>query len=195
VACICIAGPAARRKISGPIWSSGSIFSANPARATNPGIPQTTLVASSCTITRAPAATNSSQLLKPSCPMPVRMTARVLAPYICAQPSGIKHPLRDGKSFPVVPGVHEDEPHRSRRLPPCDNRREQSIHPGTRGSPARHSRTGKELFADNLEANREVKIGGICCAITTGTGKLAGSAGSTLANASGPPVETPMATT
>src|SRR5256886_16901414 len=67
--------------------------------------------------------------------------------------------------------------------------------PGKRGSPARHSRTGKELFADNLEANREVKIGGICCAITTGTGKFAGSAGSTLAKASGPPVETPMATT
>src|SRR5437773_8105763 len=49
------------------------------------------------------------------------------------------------------------------------------MHPGTRGSPARHSRTGKELFADNLEANSEVKIGGICCAITTGTGKFARS--------------------
>ena len=37
----------ARRMISAPIRSSGRIFSARPARATKPGMPQTTLLASS----------------------------------------------------------------------------------------------------------------------------------------------------
>ena len=37
-------------------------------------------------------------------------------------------------------------------------------------------------------------MGGMCCAMTTGKGKFAGKEGKSLASASGPPVETPMAT-
>ena len=36
-------------------------------------------------------------------------------------------------------------------------------------------------------------MAGMCCAMTTGKGKFAGKAGKSLASASGPPVETPMA--
>src|SRR6202034_1805854 len=43
-------------------------------------------------------------------------------------------------------------------------------------------------------ANSVVKMGGICWAITKGTGKFAGKEGSSLARASGPPVDTPIAT-
>src|SRR5579863_4526680 len=39
-----------------------------------------------------------------------------------------------------------------------------------------------------------VKIGGMCCTTTIGTGKSLGIFGRTAANALGPPVEVPMAT-
>jgi ribosomal protein S11 len=40
-----------------------------------------------------------------------------------------------------------------------------------------------------------VNSSGMCCTISTGSGKLAGSAGSRISRAAGPPVETPMAST
>src|ERR1700722_1327013 len=43
-------------------------------------------------------------------------------------------------------------------------------------------------------ARSEVKTAGMCCAMTTGKGKFAGNEGKSLANASGPPVETPTVT-
>ena len=67
--------------------------------------------------------------------------------------------------------------------------------PGVSGSPETHSRTGKADFAVRRAASSDVKIGGICCAINTGTGKFAGKEGRSRASASGPPVETPIATT
>src|SRR5579864_1976557 len=67
--------------------------------------------------------------------------------------------------------------------------------PGQSGSPETHSRTGNADLAVRRAANREVKIGGICCAITIGTEKFGGTEGKSRASASGPPVETPIATT
>src|ERR1043165_1075854 len=43
--------PPNSRTIFGPIWSSGSTAEQTPACAAAPGMPQTTLVASSCAIT------------------------------------------------------------------------------------------------------------------------------------------------
>ena len=51
-----------------------------PADATAPGMPQTTLVASSCAMTVLPALTSSRAPFKPSCPIPVSMTNRVRLP-------------------------------------------------------------------------------------------------------------------
>src|SRR6202140_3659743 len=66
--------------------------------------------------------------------------------------------------------------------------------PAVRFPPDLHSRTGREHLAESRAASRDVKIGGMCWAITTGTGKFAGREGSNRARASGPPVETPMVT-
>ena len=69
------------------------------------------------------------------------------------------------------------------------------MQPGFRGSPATHSRTGKGDFALSRAASILVNTAGMCCAIRTGTERLAGRFGNTRAKASGPPVETPIATT
>src|SRR5438045_3564900 len=66
--------------------------------------------------------------------------------------------------------------------------------PAARRSPETHSRTGTADFAERRVASIAVKIGGMCCAITTGAFRFEGSSGNTLANASGPPVDDPMAT-
>src|SRR5262245_7082173 len=50
-----------RRTISGPTRLSGNTRSASPARATEPGMPQTTDVASSCVRICAPASRTASQ--------------------------------------------------------------------------------------------------------------------------------------
>src|SRR5579859_2191215 len=70
-----------------------------------------------------------------------------------------------------------------------------TTHPGISGSPETHSRTGNDDLAESRAASSEVKIGGMCCAINTGNGKFAGNEGKSRASASGPPVETPIATT
>ena len=49
--------------------------------------------------------------------------------------------------------------------------------------------------ADSRSASSRVNIGGMCCTITMGTGKSAGSRAKISAKAFGPPVEVPMATT
>src|ERR1700688_4623318 len=52
-------------------------------------------------------------------------------------------------------------------------------------------------MADRLasrSASNLVKMGGICCTTTMGTGKSLGSSGRTSAKAFGPPVEVPIAT-
>jgi hypothetical protein len=67
-------------------------------------------------------------------------------------------------------------------------------HPGCSGSPDEHSRTGIADFAARRVASIDVKIAGMCCAISSGTGNCAGNEGSTRARASGPPVETPITT-
>jgi hypothetical protein len=53
---------------------------AEPARATAPGIPQTTDVASSCTITSAPARASAAAPSAPSRPMPLRTIPTPFAP-------------------------------------------------------------------------------------------------------------------
>src|ERR1700732_1760759 len=68
------------------------------------------------------------------------------------------------------------------------------MYPGASSSPDLASRTSIEHLLARRSANREVKSGGICCAITIGTGNPAGKGGKNRASASGPPVETPMAT-
>src|SRR5262249_6130796 len=73
-----------RRTISSPIRESGSTRSASPARATWPGMPQTTDVASSWTRICPPAARIASQPRRPSCPMPVRITVSEFGPTALA---------------------------------------------------------------------------------------------------------------
>src|SRR5262249_55426310 len=68
----------------GAMRSSGSTAAQRPARATAPGIPQTTLLASSCATTLPPARTIAAAPSAPSVPMPVRTSARAAAPQTCA---------------------------------------------------------------------------------------------------------------
>src|SRR5439155_421553 len=72
--------PRKARTTLGPIWSSGSTAEHTPASTAEPGMPQITLVASSCAITLPPPVTMSAAPLVPSEPIPVRMSARFQAP-------------------------------------------------------------------------------------------------------------------
>src|SRR5262249_30677721 len=63
------------------ICDTGRMALQIPAVAAAPGMPQTTLVASSCATTVPPAFTTISPPLAPSEPMPVRMTHSTPAPY------------------------------------------------------------------------------------------------------------------
>src|SRR4051812_9828890 len=76
--------PQNRRVIFPAIRSSGRMAAQCPACATEPGIPQTTLVASSCASTLPPAATISPAPSVPSEPIPVRITARFHPPQTLA---------------------------------------------------------------------------------------------------------------
>src|SRR5262245_15015880 len=76
--------PEKRRMTIGAMRSSGSTSEHKPAWVTDPGMPQTTLVASSCAITALPAAVSTAAPLVPSQPMPVRTTARHLPPHTSA---------------------------------------------------------------------------------------------------------------
>src|SRR3546814_406674 len=67
--------PPAIRASRGPISDIPTISLQIPARATAPGMPQTTLVASSWAITRPPASTTARQPASPSWPIPVRISA------------------------------------------------------------------------------------------------------------------------
>src|SRR5581483_7870699 len=69
--------PENRRTILVAIWFKGRMAEQMPALAAAPGMPHTTLVASSCAITLPPAATISLPPRVPSDPMPVRITARM----------------------------------------------------------------------------------------------------------------------
>src|SRR5207237_351795 len=64
--------------------SSGSTAEHTPAFAAAPGMPHTTLEASSCAMTLPPAATTSCAPCVPSEPMPVRIKARRATPQACA---------------------------------------------------------------------------------------------------------------
>src|SRR5262249_54158182 len=65
---------ATRLAIPRPSSGRGTIPSASPARTMNPGIPHTTLDASSCTITRPPACESRCAPRRPSLPIPVITT-------------------------------------------------------------------------------------------------------------------------
>ncbi len=67
--------------------------------------------------------------------------------------------------------------------------------PGRTGSPSAASRTRRRQRLSSRSAKSPVNSSGICCTMSTGSGKLAGSAGSRISSAAGPPVETPMART
>src|SRR5262249_38735958 len=69
--------PENKRTTFWAIWSSGSTAEQIPALAAAPGIPHTTLVASSCAITLPPVVTISVPPRVPSEPIPVRIRARI----------------------------------------------------------------------------------------------------------------------
>src|SRR5690242_8030093 len=82
-----LAGARPRKRritISSATRPSGISLDAIPACTTAPGIPHTTLVASSCAITSPPASTIACAPAHPSEPMPVRTTPSVRAPYAAA---------------------------------------------------------------------------------------------------------------
>ena len=68
----------------GAICSSGSTAEHTPAATAAPGMPQTTLVASSWAMTLPPALTISAAPSVPSVPMPVRISARFQEPQTSA---------------------------------------------------------------------------------------------------------------
>src|SRR6185312_4870188 len=79
-----VCSPANSRLSLGAISSSGSSAEARPACATCPGMPQITLVASSCASKLPPAATIACEPLRPSAPMPVSISPSALLPHTCA---------------------------------------------------------------------------------------------------------------
>ena len=67
--------------------------------------------------------------------------------------------------------------------------------PGTTRSPCSASLTLSAHLLSRRWANIRVNTGGMCWTMTTGTGNVAGSCGSTDVSASGPPVDEPIAST
>jgi hypothetical protein len=72
--------PSTRDCASSPSFSGGNWAAARPASAMLPGMPQTTLEGSSCTMTLAPRWIRSCAPPVPSLPMPVSAIASVSAP-------------------------------------------------------------------------------------------------------------------
>ncbi len=80
----CHPSPARRLRIALPSRIGDSISSAIPARATEPGIPHTTLDSRSCTRTRPPASTMARLPASPSTPIPVSTTPSTESPRTAA---------------------------------------------------------------------------------------------------------------
>src|SRR4029079_1591016 len=76
--------PPNSRVIFAAISPIGSTADARPALVTWPGMPQTTLVASSCAMTEPPAATISFAPRKPSDPIPVSTSPSTHLPQTAA---------------------------------------------------------------------------------------------------------------
>ena len=66
--------------------------------------------------------------------------------------------------------------------------------PGIAVSPPAASRTLSRQCALSRSASGPVKISGMCCATSTGSGKSAGRPASRISRATGPPVDTPITT-
>ena len=167
-----------------------------PATAA-PGMPQTTLVASSCAITLPPAATISAAPCVPSEPMPVRISARFQAPQTSAAEANsgstaglaeIAPAARRRARSPAVP---------SRRATSCAGRRARDR--CGRPAPARRRpprARARPLARARCSARMVVKVGGMCCVISTGALSItASSRGTSVVSACGPPVEAPISST
>src|SRR5437870_1210730 len=184
-----------RRSISAAIPASGTTASAIPDCTTNPGIPQTTLDASSCTITRAPVSDSWRAPRIPSLPIPVITIPRAWAPYVSAtdRNSGSTEGRQEFSRGPTSVRIRTSAPVRSTVM----WRSPGAIHappPSSRWpSAASTTRTGD--VRSKRSARTLVNIGGMCCTIRTGTGRRGGSWGRTVPSAVGPPVETPIAIT
>ena len=160
--------PGNSRTTFGAICSSGSTAEHMPASATAPGMPQTTLVASSCAITLPPAAT---------------MSARA------AHAVGA-HAGQDQRQDPAAPdlggGGEQRIDRRLAEIAPAARRRARSTGAvaahhahvpaagreidaaGMTGSPSMASCAGRRLARARCSARMVVKVGGMCWVISTG---------------------------
>src|SRR6202022_650868 len=94
----------------GAMRSSGSTAEQRPARATAPGMPQTTLLASSWATTLPPAAPLAAAPRAPSAPMPVRTSARTALPQTWAPDANSgstagRQKLTSGPSSSAMTGI------------------------------------------------------------------------------------------
>ena len=169
--------------------------SAIPDCTTNPGMPHTTLDASSCTITRPPAAWSCRAPRIPSLPIPVITMPRAWGPYASAteRKSGSTDGRQEFSRGPTSVRIRTCAPARSTvmwRSPGASH-----APPASRTWPSAASTTRSADVRSRRSARTRVNIGGMCCTISTGTGKGEESSRSTVPRAVGPPVDTPIAIT
>src|SRR3954471_15422119 len=163
-------------------------------------MPQTTEVFWSWTSTVPPAARISPAPLRPSDPMPVRTTART-APSKAVTAERKSGSTAGRQKFSGGPWLSPVvRPGRPLRGPADRTTRWWSpgarwTVPGASGVPSEASTTRSGHSRSRRWANCRVNTGGMCCTSSTGTGREAGSCGSTPASASGPPVEEPITRT
>ena len=187
---------ATRRVMALATAVTGRTSGVRPAWTTAPGMPQTTEVASSWTTTEPPASTMRAAprgAVRPHAGQDdgqhaaaVHLGGRAEQDVDGGAAVVLRRPLVEGGEDAVRVGLEPDVEVAGSDQDPTGldavavlrlgHRERGSCRPGA-------WRTGA------------VKIGGMCCTTTTGTGRLPGSALTTVVRASGPPVETPMTTT
>ena len=127
--------------------------------------------------------------------MPVRITVSESARRSWP-PNAAARPPPAGRSFPAGPDAPAGGPARRPGRRSCGSRRARSRRaPAPARTPSCLPGRGSANWADSRSASSRVNIGGMCCTITMGTGKSAGSRRKISARAFGPPVEAPMAST
>src|SRR5262249_22552105 len=184
--------PEKSRTIFGAICSIGRTDEHSPACVTDPGMPQTTLVASSWAITAPPASTTSDAPCVPSEPMPVRTTARHFGPHTCAaeenrgSTEGLQKLMRAPSSSEIVGSPSRRTPRRWRPPGATEMRRART------GSPCDASRVSRPLTRARCSASTMVKVGGMCWTRSTGASSMTPLRRARITlSACGPPVDDP----
>ena len=184
-----------RRSISADNPASGTMASAIPTCTTNPGMPHTTLDASSCTITRRPlrgAAEHPASRRSPSGHHDAEGVGSVRFGD-GAEESGRR---MGGRSSRGDPRRYGSAPALRRAPPSCGGRPARAMRRRRRRTwPSAASTTRSAEVRSRRSARTRVNIGGMCCTMQHGNREARRSSGSTVPSAVGPPVDTPIAIT